>query len=125
MQRLHPFVQGHAVMAVIVGIAVGALLGDRQVAGWGATLMLAGAIVSSLVCWKWPGFEAPWWKLLPVAIFASPVMLTAIGFVATHAGCFAGYGSDCLIVGFALWAAIACLLPPLGGLAWRWRSRRG
>ena len=125
MRRLHPFVYGHVVAALVVGIAVGGAGGGRQAAGMAAAAMMAGASVSSGVCWKWPGYDAPIWKLWPAATLANPLALAAIGFTALHAGCFAGFGTDCLIAGVALWVAIFCVLPPLGGLVWRWRSRGG
>jgi len=127
MRRIHPFVQGHVVAALIVGIAAGASLGARQAAGWGAALLLAGAIVSSLVCWKWPGFEAAWWKLLPTAIFASPVMLASLGFMLADFECLVGIqkGWGCMVAAMSLLVAGACLLPPFGGLLWRgWIRRR-
>lgn len=124
MRRFHPFVQGHVVAALMVGLAFGMIAGSRQAAGMAAAMLMAGAVVSSLVCWKWPGYEAPAWKLWPAAILANPLALAAIGFTVVHAGCFVGSGTDCLIAGFAMWVAIACVLPPLGGLAWRWWIRR-
>ena len=63
MRRIHPFVYGHVVTALIVGLGVGATL-DAQAAGIGMALMVAGAIVSSVVCWWKPGFEAPAWLLM-------------------------------------------------------------
>ena len=126
MQRIHPFVYGHVVAALIVGVAAGASLGAAQAAGAGAALLTAGAIVSSLVCaWK-PGFEAPAWRLIPVAILANPLMLAAIGFMAFDWDCLVGRqrGWGCLVAAMAILVAGACLLPPFGGWLWRWWKRR-
>ena len=41
--------------------------------------------------------------------------------------CVAGTrrGFDCLVAAMAIVAAGLCLLPPVGGLLWRWWKRRG
>ena len=125
MKRIHPFVWGHVVAALISGIAAGATL-DAQAAGMGATLLTAGAIVSSLVCWWKPGFEAPAWQLIPVAIIANPIMLLALGFMIADADCLVGSkrGWDCLVVAIAVLVAGVCLVPPFGGWLWRaWKRR--
>ena len=60
MLRIRPFVMGHLVAALLVGAGAGAFLAAEAmlIGGLG---MLAGAVVSSLVCqWK-PGVEAPAW----------------------------------------------------------------
>jgi hypothetical protein len=125
MRRIHPFVLGHVVAGMIVGIAAGATL-DAQAAVLGGALLAAGACVSSVVCWWKPGFEAPAWLLLPAAMLANPLMLLALGFMAVDAGCIVGSkrGWDCLGAAIALLVAGVCLLPPFGGWLWRaWKRR--
>ena len=127
MRRIHPFVRGHVVTAAIVGAVAGATL-DAQAALIGGVLLTAGAVVSSLVCWWKPGFEAPAWQLVPAAILANPLMLLAIGFVIVDADCLVGNrtGWDCLGAAVAILVAGVCLLPPFGGWLWRsWKRRSG
>ena len=97
MRRIHPFVYGHIVAALIVGVAAGATL-DAQAAAMGAVVLMAGAMVSSVVCWWKPGLEAPAWRLIPAAILANPLMLVALGFMAVDAECVVGNkrGWDCI-----------------------------
>jgi hypothetical protein len=125
VKRVHPFVRGHVVAALIVGVAVGATL-DAQAAAMGAVLLTAGAVVSSLVCWWKPGFEAPAWQLVPVAILANPLMLLALGYLAVDPGCLVGSkkGWDCLAPAIALLVVGVCLVPPFGGWLWRWWKNR-
>ena len=124
MRRIHPFVWGHVVAALIVGVAAGATL-DAQAAGMGAVLMTAGAIVSSVVCWWKPGFEAPAWQLIPAAILANPLMLVALGFMVVDPNAWsAARGWNCLGAAIAILVAGVCLLPPFGGWLWRWWKRR-
>ena len=84
MRRIHAFIWGHVVAALIVGVAAGATL-DAQAAAMGAVALMAGAMVSSVVCWWKPGFEAPAWRLIPAAILANPLMLLALGFMVVDA----------------------------------------
>ena len=125
MKRIHPFVYGHVVVALVVGLGVGATL-DAQAAGIGMALMVAGAIVSSVVCWWKPGFEAPAWLLIPVAMLANPLMLVALGFLVVDSDCLVGSkkGWDCIAAALAIVAAGMCLVPPFGGWLWRWWKRR-
>ena len=125
MRRIHPFVYGHVVAALIVGVAAGATL-DAQAAAMGAVVLMAGAIVSSVVCWWKPGFEAPAWQLVPVAILANPLMLLAQGFMVVDVECLVGSrkGWNCIGAAIAVMVAGVCLLPPFGGWLWRWWKRR-
>ena len=125
MRRIHPFVYGHVVAALIAGAAAGATL-DAQAAIMGAILLAAGAMVSSVVCWWKPGLEAPAWLLIPAAILANPLMLAALGFMAVDYECVVGRrgGWNCLGVAIAILVAGICLLPPFGGWLWRWWKRR-
>lgn len=125
MRRVHPFVWGHVVAALIAGAAAGATL-DAQAAFVGGVLLTAGAVVSSLVCWWKPGFEAPAWQLVPAAILANPLMLLALGFLIVDVDCVVGNrkGWDCLGAAIAILVAGVCLLPPFGGWLWRsWKRR--
>jgi hypothetical protein len=126
VRRIHPFVWGHVVAALIAGAAAGATL-DAQAALIGGVLLTAGAIVSSLVCWWKPGFEAPAWLLVPAAILANPLMLLALGFLIVDADCVVGNrkGWDCIGAAVAVLVGGVCLLPAFGGWLWRSWKRRG
>lgn len=126
MLRINPFVMGHLVGAVLVGGAAGTLFLDAQAGLICAVALLAGAFVSSYVCQWWPGVEAPAWKLWAVAVFASPIMLLTLGYMAVDYECVVGIrrGWNCLLAALAIMAAGLCLLPPLFGLAWRWWKHR-
>lgn len=126
MLRIHPFVMGHLVSAVMVGGVAGAFLDARAALIAGASLG-AGAVVSSLFCQWRPGVEAAAWKLWPVAVFANPVMLAALGFMAVEWECVLGTrrGWNCIGVVIFMMVAGLCLLPPIGGLLWRlWKRHR-
>ncbi|MDB5488908.1 MAG: hypothetical protein JWQ58_2623 [Reyranella sp.] len=126
MLRIHPFVMGHLVSALLVGAGAGAFLAAEAML-IGGVGMLAGAIVSSLVCqWK-PGVEAPAWMLWLVAVLANPVFLAALVFMALDWECVVGRqrGWGCFVAAMAIVATGLCLLPPLGGLLWRsWKRYR-
>lgn len=125
VRRIHPFVWGHVVAALIIGVVAEASI-DAETAGMGVALLTAGAIVSSVVCWWKPGFEAPAWQLIPAAILANPLMLLALGFMIVDSDCLVGNrrGWDCLGAAVAILVAGVCLLPPFGGWLWRWWKRR-
>ena len=125
MKRIHPFVWGHIAAGLIVGAGVGITL-DVQAAIMGAIALMAGAVISSTFCWWKPGLEAPAWQLLPVAILANPLMLTALGFMAVDFDCVLGIkrGWNCLGAAIAMIVAGACFVPPFGGWLWRWWKRR-
>lgn len=127
MLRINPFVMGHLVGAVLVGGTAGTLFLDAQAGLICAVALLAGAFVSSYVCQWWPGVEAPAWKLWPVAVFASPIMLLTLGYMVFDYECVVGIktGWNCLLAALAIMAAGLCLLPPVFGLLWRrWKRRR-
>lgn len=126
MLRINPFVMGHLVGAVLVGGAAGTLLLDARAGLICAVSLLAGAFVSSYVCQWWPGVEAPGWKLWAVAVFASPIMLLALGYIAFDYECTVGTrrGWNCLLAAIAIVMAGLCLLPPAVGLLWRWWKHR-
>jgi hypothetical protein len=127
MRRIHPFVVGHVVTALVAGAITGATL-DAEAAVLGGAVLAAGASISSVVCWWKPGFEAAAWLLVPVAILANPLMLVALGdMMFIDFGCLMGSkkGWDCLGFAIAVVVAGVCLVPPFGGWLWRaWRRRR-
>lgn len=126
MLRIKPFVMGHLVSAVLVGAGAGAFL-DVRASLYVALALLAGAVVSSLVCqWK-PGVEAAGWKLWLVAVIANPILLASLGYMAFDWECVAGLrrGWNCIGAAIAIAAAGLCLVPPVGGVAWRgWKRYR-
>lgn len=126
MLRIRPFVMGQLIAAVMTGAIAGAFV-NPQGAFIAALVLLGGAIVSSFVCQWRPGVDAAAWKLWSVAVIANPVLLVALGFMAHDWQCVLGTrrGWDCLGAAMAIVAACLCLLPPVGGLLWRWwKSRR-
>ena len=125
MRRIPSFVYGHVIGALIVGAVSGAFLDWQAVASF-ASLLAVNAVISSLVCWRWPGFEAPGWKLWLVATFANPLMLSAIAFSVDQYECLVGQrtGWNCLFSEVGPLAVAACLPSPLIGLAVRWWRRR-
>ncbi len=126
MLRIRPFVMGHLIGAVMTGAIAGAFISPRA-AFIGALALLGGAIVSSFVCQWRPGVEAAAWKLWAVAVLTNPIMIAALAFMAYDWQCVVGArrGWDCIAAAMAIVAACLCLLPPLGGLLWRWwKSRR-
>jgi hypothetical protein len=124
VRRIHPFVYGHVVAALIAGAGLGVML-NVQAAIMGAIMLAAGAVISSTVCWWKPGLDAPAWQLIPVAILANPLMLVALGFMAVDADCIVGTkrGWNCIGAAVAILVAGVCLLPPFGGWLWRWWKR--
>lgn len=116
---------GHLVGAVATGTAAGAFI-NAQASFIVAVGLLAGAVVSSLVCQWRPGVEAPAWQIWPVAVAANPLMWAALAFMAADWECVLGLrrGWNCLTAAMAILTAGLCLLPPFGGLLWRWWKRR-
>ena|SRR3990167_6953340 len=125
MLRIHPFIMGHLIGAVMTGAIAGAFI-NPQASFIGALALFGGALVSCFICQWRPGVEATAWKLWLIAVLANPVMLAALGFMAVDWECVAGTrrGWNCLGVAMAIVAAGLCLLPPVGGLLWRWWKRR-
>jgi hypothetical protein len=125
MLRIHPFVMGHLIGAVMTGAIAGAF-SDPRAAFIGALALFGGALVSSFVCQWWPGVEAAAWRLWLAAVFTNPVVIAALGFMAVDWECLAGVrrGWHCLAAAMAILVAGLCLLPPFGGLLWRWWKRR-
>lgn len=125
MRRVHPFVYGHVVGALITGAVSGAFLDWVAVASF-AGVLAVNAVIGSMVCWWRPGFDAAGWKLWLMACFANPLMLAAIGFSLEQYECLLGRrtGWNCLFADLGPLAAAACLPSPLIGLAVRWWKRR-
>jgi hypothetical protein len=126
MRTIHPFALGHVIGGLLVGAVTGAFLPNPMMVLIGAGSLAGCAAVSSVVCWWRPGFEAATWKLWPGAAFASPLMIAALGYMASEWECLAGTrrGWNCLGAALALIVAGLCLIPPMGGLLWRWWHRR-
>jgi hypothetical protein len=125
VRRIHPFVYGHVIGALIAGAVAGAFLDWTAVASF-AGVLAANAVIVSLICWWWPGFEAAGWKLWLAATFANPLMLSAIGFSIDQYDCLIGRrtGWNCLFADAGPLVAGMCLVPPVIGLAVRWWRRR-
>ena len=70
MRGIHPFIVGNVGIVLIIGIV--AMAWDAGLAVFGVAIPAAGALVSCLICWWWPGFDATWWKLLPAAVLTTP-----------------------------------------------------
>jgi hypothetical protein len=125
MLRIRPFVMGHLIGAVMTGAIAGAFVSPRF-AFIAALALLGGAIVSCFICQWRPGVDAAAWKLWAVSVIANPVLLAALVFMARDWQCVLGMrrGWDCFSPAMAIIAACLCLLPPLGGLLWRWCKGR-
>ena len=97
MRRIHPFVYGHVVGALLTGAVAGAFLDSTAVMVF-SSVLAGNAVIGSLVCWWRPGFEAAGWKLWLMATFANPLMLSAIAFSIDSYGCLIGErsGWNCL-----------------------------
>ncbi len=125
MGRIHPFVLGHVIGAAITGVVGGAFLDWTAVASFSGVLAV-NALISALVCWWRPGFEAAGWKLWLVASFANPLMVAAIAFSLDQYNCLLGRqtGWNCMFADVGPLTAAACLPSPLVGLAARWWRKR-
>ena len=125
MRRVHPFVYGHVIGALLVGVVAGAFLDLKAMWVFGS-LLAANAVIGSLVCWWRPGFEAAGWKLWLAATFANPLMLAAIAFSIDQYDCLTGQrsGWNCMFTDVGPLTVAACLPSPLIGLLARWRQRR-
>ena len=126
MRRIHPFVCGHVLGALVIGAVAGAFLDLRAVATF-SILMAANAVIGSLVCRWRPGFEAAGWKLWLTASFANPLMVAAIAFSIDQYDCLISErtGWNCMFAELGPLTAAVCLPSPLVGLAARWWRKRG
>src|SRR5216684_4014141 len=100
MRRIHPFVYGHVIGALLTGAVAGAFLDGTAVLVF-SSVLAGNAVIGSLVCWWRPGFEAAGWKLWLMATFANPLMLSAIAFSIDSYGCLVGARTGCLSRGRA------------------------
>ena len=125
MLRIHPFVMGHLISAVMTGSIAGFFINAEAAFITGVSLA-GGAVVSSFVCQWRPGVDAGGGKLWAVAVLANPIMIAALAVMALDWQCVVGArrGWDCVAAAMAIVAACRCLVPPLGGLLWRWWRRR-
>ena len=125
MKHVHPFVYGHVIAAFVAGAVAGTFF-DLEAVMVFSSVLAASAIVSVLVCWWWPGFAAAGWKLWLIGILANPLFLPAAAFSADQYECLLGQktGWNCMFSDLGPLVAGICLLPPVGGLLWRWWKRR-
>jgi hypothetical protein len=126
MKRIAPFVIGHVIAALMAGAVAGAFLDLKAVLIF-SSVLAASAIVSALVCWRWPGFDAAAWKLWLIGVLANPMFLAAVAFSVDQYECLIGRktGWNCLFSDLGPMVAGMCLLPPVGGLLWRaWKRWR-
>ena len=125
MRRIHPFVYGHVIGALLTGAVAGAFLDGTAVMVF-SSVLAANAVIGSLVCWWRPGFEAAGWKLWLMASFANPLMVAAIAFSLDQYNCLLGRqtGWNCMFADVGPLTAAACLPSPLVGLAARWWRKR-
>jgi hypothetical protein len=115
-----PYVRGHVLSAFLIGVLLVEL-----VPVWLPLAHLylgAGALVSVLVCWFWPGTHASAIKLWAVGVMANPLALIALVSAAWTADCHQSHG--CMIAVLSVMLILVCTVPPLIGLAARWVSRR-
>ncbi|MEI7872449.1 MAG: hypothetical protein WCK95_10025 [Alphaproteobacteria bacterium] len=126
MKNVHPFVYGHVIAAFLAGAITGTFF-DLEAVMVFSSVLAASAVVSVLVCWRWPGFAAAGWKLWLIGILANPLFLAAVAFSADQYECLLGQrtGWNCMFSDLGPLVAGMCLLPPIGGLLWRWWKRRG
>jgi hypothetical protein len=126
---MHPFLIGHLVSAVVLGAAVGAIVGKfgrLEGAALGAAAMAGGALVSAAIAAIGRGYDAPAGKLWLAATLGNPVCLLSLLFTGGGWNCFAGgiYDLGCFAHLVAALVAAVCALPPCAGLLLR-RRRLG
>jgi hypothetical protein len=125
MPRIPPFALGHIVGAVAVGLIAGAFFDFTAMLVFSGSL-LAGAMVSILVCRWRPGLDAEGWKLWLASCLANPLFVAAVIYSLFEYECLLGWrkGWSCLFADVGPFAAGLACVPPLAGLIWRWwRSR--
>jgi hypothetical protein len=62
IRRIPAFVWGHVLGAFVTGAVAGAFVDWKAVQVFSG-VMLVNAVLTSLICWRWPGFAGAWWKL--------------------------------------------------------------
>jgi hypothetical protein len=97
MKNVHPFVYGHVIAAFLAGAITGTFF-DLEAVMVFSSVLAASAVVSVLVCWRWPGFAAAGWKLWLIGILANPLFLAAVAFSADQYECLLGQrtGWNCM-----------------------------
>jgi hypothetical protein len=125
IRRIPAFVWGHVLGAFVTGLVVGAFIDFKAVQVFSGVLLL-NAVVSSLICWLWPGFGAAWWKLWLMATLVTPLMLASIAWSLDNWACLVGgrTGWSCMLASVGLDVMVLCLPSPLIGLAARWWRKR-
>jgi hypothetical protein len=126
VRRIPSFIYGHVLSALLLGLTGGAFL-DVQAVLMFSGAMAVSALVSGLVCWRWPGFAGPGWQLWLVGTIANPLFLIAAFFAYQDFDCMVGRksGWDCLLTDLEPTVMGICLVPPLIGRAVRWLAGRG
>ena len=111
--------------AFVIGAAFGAFLDFKAVMVF-SSVLAASTVVSALVCWWRPGFEAVGWKLGPAACLGNLLFLASAGFSFSEYECLLRVrtGWSCMFAELGPLVAGACCLPPFAGLVWRWWKRR-
>jgi hypothetical protein len=111
--------------AIAVGAAIGSVE-DAKAAAVCAAVLGANAILSSLICWAWPGLNGSWWQLWPMATFVNPLMIAALAWSIDQWECLMRVrsGWSCMLAFLGPLAIEACIPSPLVGMAARWWWRR-
>jgi hypothetical protein len=125
VRRIPPFVYGHVLGALLIGLVAGSFLDLKAVMTFGGA-MAAGALVSAIICRRWPGFAGPGWQLWIVAVVGNPLFLAAAFFAWQDIDCLLGTktGWGCMFAGIEPLVMAVCFAPPLVGLAVRWLATR-
>src|SRR5206468_6351060 len=123
--RIPPFVYGHVLAALVIGLVAGSFLDLRAVINFGGA-MAGSALVSALMCWLWPGFAGVGWKLWIVGVLTNPLFLAAAFFAYQDIDCLVGTktGWGCMFASIEPMVMGVCLALPLFGLAVRWLAGR-
>jgi len=125
VRRIPSFVWGHVLSALLLGFIGGALLDLTAVLIF-CGVMAGSALISALICWRWPGFAGSGWKLWLIAVVANPLFLVAAFFSVQELDCLTGAktGWDCMFSDAFPAVMVICLIPPPIGLAVRWLAHR-
>jgi hypothetical protein len=95
------------------------LLAFNGVGGLGMVLLCtlaaaAAAAIAGLACRWWPGLAASWWRLWLAAWLFNPVVIVAVGYVASQHACLLGQsrGWQCMGLALVVLASPLTLLAP-------------